>query len=182
MWATNWFKESGGIDQLTNADDKALLEKKRDGLLKKLETRQQVVAGTNYPDALFGLATRKSNNMIAGVVVIRRRPENQGSASTLAEALHRFHNLKVPIFTVASARSASKSTSASPTCKCPRCRRPTKSFRCGSSSRAKGCPSKEFDCSLDIFKPGQDPAKDKPAYVAGQGEIQGGQRRAARAD
>ena len=163
LWATNWFKESGAIGQLTDAEDKAPLEKKRDGLLKKLEARQQIAAGTNYPDALFGLTTRESNNMIAGVIVIGDGQSNQGSASTLAEALHRFHNLKVPIFTVAIGEVREQIHIRITDLQVPEMSPPDEKFPVRVIVEGEGLADQEFSGSLDMFKPGWTwPATSRP--------------------
>ena len=164
LWATNWFKETGVFEQL-NPEDKAVLEKKRDGLSKKLEARQQIVAGTNYPDALFGLTARESNNMIAGVIVIGDGQSNQGSASTLAEALHRFHNLKVPVFTVAVGEVRDQINIRITDLQVPEMSPPDEKFPVRIIVEGEGLADQEFNGWLDMFKPGQDPARDKPAHT-----------------
>lgn len=171
---TNWFKETGVLEQLS-AEDKTLLEKKRDILPKKLEARQQIVAGTNYADALFGLATRESNNMLAGVVVIGDGQSNQGSASTLAEALNRFNNLKVPVFTIAVGDYREQVNIRVTDLQVPEMSPPDEKFPVRVVVEGEGLADQDFACFLDLFKPGQDPAKDKPAHtLPTQGKFKGG--------
>ena len=180
QWAVNWFKESDIIQQLDAKDGKdeerkrpegfsqrdiELLTKKRDNLTKKLEARQQIAAGTNYPDALLGLTTRESNNMIAGVIVIGDGQSNQGSASTLAEALNRFHNLKVPIFTVAVGEVREQINIRITDLQVPEMSPPDEKFPVRIIVEGEGLADQEFNGWLDMFKPGQDPSRDKPAHT-----------------
>lgn len=164
LWATDWFKTTGAFEQLS-PEDKTVLEKKRDGLPKKLETRQQIVAGTNYPDALFGVAAREANNMLAGVVVVGDGQSNQGSASTLTEALNRFRNLNVPVFTVAVGEAREQINIRITDLQVPEMSPPDEAWPVRIVVEGEGLPDKEFDCFLDLFKPGQDSAKDPPAHT-----------------
>ncbi|MBY0523356.1 MAG: hypothetical protein K2R98_08150 [Gemmataceae bacterium] len=161
---TNWFKDTDVFNEL-NEGDKEKLKKKSEELAKKMETRQQILTSTSYPDALLNLITRESNNMLAGIIVVGDGRSTAGSDSTLQEALNRANNIKVPIFTVGVGVVREQINIRNLEVQAPEMAPPDEKFMVRFEVDGEGLPDKEFEVFLDVYGPDQVVGKDKPMHT-----------------
>jgi len=164
QWANEWLANgplpnfdnlAAKVEEPVLKKDKELFAAKREKLQKKLDVRQQVLAGTNYGDSVLTALTRESASMIAGIVVVGDGASNQGSPSTYGDLRQRAQNLKVPIFTVGIGELRELLAIRITDLQAPQQAPPDDAFQVRVEVDGEGLVDKEAPVTLDIYRPGE---------------------------
>ncbi|MBV9122938.1 MAG: hypothetical protein JO112_06260, partial [Planctomycetes bacterium] len=131
---------------------------------KKVELQALLVNGTNLGDAVLGVINRERNNMLQGIVVVSDGRSTQYSAQTFLELEARASRDKIPIFTVGVGEHRLPVNIRITDVLTPDQARPDDQFPIRVEVDGEGLPDKNFTAALDIYKPGADLKKDKPAH------------------
>ncbi len=175
QWAAGWFKNNlRELQDKLDESDRQKLDEKAKNLPQKLESRQQIINGTNYGDALLATLMREGNNMLAGVVIIGDGHSTTFSQSTLDEARSRSKNGKIPVFAVGIGETREKKEIRIVDLRAPTRTPPDDPIIVRVTAQGEGLADQPFEAFLDIYKPGQTPGKDKPILsVPSKGEFKG---------
>jgi hypothetical protein len=153
-WAHQWLRE-GDIPARLGEADKARLIDRREKLLQRVALQQDIATATNYGDPVLSALTREATNMLAGIIIIGDGSSNQGSPSAYEEIRRRATNLKVPIFTVGVGEVRELINIRITDLQAPEQAPPDEAFQVRVEATGEGLADKEFDVTLEIYRPGE---------------------------
>ncbi|MFL5342229.1 MAG: hypothetical protein ACJ8F7_18945 [Gemmataceae bacterium] len=171
-WALLWVKkdEAETVPAATpetgfsEADRKKLLDN-RGKLEKRLEVMRQLLQGTNVPESLMSCINREANNMVQGVVVISDGRSTQGSESAMYELRSRAKREGIPVFCIGIGEDRLPISITITDVQTPLEAPPDERFNIGVEVDGAGLPGKEKPVYVDVFRPGDNPKKDKPIHT-----------------
>lgn len=160
---TAWLKLDPHQEIPSKVDDD-----ERQALRRRLDLEALLVNSTNVGDALLGVINRERNNMLQGIVVVSDGRSTQYSAQTLQEVQARAQRDKIPIFAVGVGEKREPVNIRITDLLAPDQVRPDDKFPIRVGVDGEGLPGRELPVTLEVWKPGADPKKDKPSYESTQ--------------
>jgi hypothetical protein len=182
-WAIKWLKkdESEVIPPASpeagfSEADRTKVKENREKLDKRLEVVRQLLQGTNVGESVLGCINREANNMVQGIVLISDGRSTIGSESTISELRARSSREKIPLFTVVVGEDRLPISIQIVDVQTPEQAPPDERFVIRAEIDGLGLAGKDKPVFLDIFRPTDNPKKDKPAYtIPGQVTFQPGE-------
>src|SRR5262249_5810262 len=145
--------------------DRNRVKENREKLDKRIEVVRQLLQGTNVGESLLGCINREANNMVQGIVLISDGRSTIGSESTIGELRARSSRERIPLFTVVVGEDRMPIRIQIVDVKTPEQAPPDERFVIRAEIDGLGLAGKDKPVFLDIFRPGDNPKKDKPAHT-----------------
>ncbi len=171
-WAMKWLKkdESETIPAASpqtgfSEADRNQLKEKREKLEKRLEVMRQLMQGTNVAESALACVNREANNMVQGIVLISDGRSTIGSQSTVGELRARANRERIPLFTVVVGEDRQPIGIQIVDVQTPERAPPDERFIIRAEVDGLGLAGKEKPVFLDIYRPSDNPKKDKPIHT-----------------
>lgn len=171
-WALQWIKkpetdtvpEANIATGFSEADRKKLLEN-REKLDKRIEVVRQLLQGTNVGESVLAALNREGANMVQGVILISDGRDTIGAAGSIGELRTRAQRDGIPIFSVVVGEDKQPISILITDVQTAEQAPPDEKFIVRAEIDGVGLPGKEVPVFLDIFRPSENPKKDKPAHT-----------------
>jgi hypothetical protein len=171
-WALVWLKKepaetipaAGPETGFSEADRQKLLEN-REKLDKRIEVCRQLLQGTNVGESLLQVINREATNMVQGVILLSDGRSTQGTEAAIPELRARAKRDNIPIFSVVIGEDRLPIGIQITDVQTPEQAPPDEKFIVRAEIDGVGLPGKEKPVFLDIFRPADNPKKDKPVHT-----------------
>jgi hypothetical protein len=133
---------------------------------KAFDTRKQklerLTKSTNAGESILGVLSKEINNMPQGLVIFSDCRSTEGGPQAFKDLADRARRAKVPVFVVVVGEDRPETRIEITDARAPDVARPEDPFPVSVDVTGVGLNNRDVTVLLDIFRPEQDPKKDKP--------------------
>jgi hypothetical protein len=146
-------------------EDRKKIEENRDKLANRVDVVKHLTQETNVGESVLAALNREATNMLQGIVVISDGRSTQGSESSVGEVRARAKRENIPVFTVVVGEDRLPISIQIVDVQRPEQAPPDERFVVRAEIDGTGLAGKEKPVFLDVYRPQDNPKKDKPFHT-----------------